>query len=95
MNGAWPGRCSGSCVLIRGRMDNPAGFVGNYVLIGDVDDKHLSPVTGYRYMKRLAPHLPVPKGYKIIEVYQGRTVHVKGGFLLEKFWSLPRIMELP
>lgn len=64
--------------------------VGNYVLIGDIEGKHLSPTLGYKFLKRLFPHCTIPENYKKVNELNGVTVYEKDGLLKPEYWSLAR-----
>lgn len=65
--------------------------VGNYILIGDINKKHLSSVSGYKFLKRLFPQCALPDGYIKIESLNGSSVYTETGLLKPKYWALPRM----
>lgn len=64
-----------------------------YVLVGDILKKHLSPVSGHLHLWRLMPSLSIPDGLEIVKDYFGKPVYDKKGRLLPRFQSLKRIMQ--
>jgi len=64
---------------------------GDYILIGDIQKKHLGAVNGYKYLKRLNPDCKIPKGFMRINQLYKKSVYDQNGLLKPKFQALSRI----
>lgn len=61
--------------------------INDYILIEDIENKYLSSVNGYKYLRRLASNCPMPKGYKSITYIHNNCVYDNNGTLRSKFWG--------
>ena len=68
-------------------------YPDEYVLVGDVEGRHESPVNGHKYLRRLLPGLPCPSNYRPIREICGNKVYDSKGRLKPKFWALKRILH--
>ena len=67
--------------------------INDYILIGDIENKHLSITNGYKYLRRLELSCPLPSGYKPIIYIHNKSVYDNNGVLYPKFWALKRILN--
>lgn len=65
--------------------------INDYILIGDIGNKHLSYINGHKYLRRLDPSCLLPKDYKPIIFIHNKPVYDNEGMLYAKYWALERI----
>ena len=64
---------------------------GDYILIGDSDKKHLSPITGYKHLRRLHRGCLVPEGFIKVNFLNNQSVYDTEELLLPKHQALQRL----